>query len=61
MGSIWERKIKKFMSQSKKIGKISAPKYITAYDPLIKRRVVFIVKNGWAISLVTGHKFWYGN
>ncbi len=36
------------------------PKYITAYDPIIKRRVVYVVIDGWAISLVTGHKFWYG-
>jgi len=33
--------------------------YIYAYDPIIKKRVVHIVKNGWAISLVTGNKFRY--
>ncbi len=35
-------------------------KYIYAFDPLIKRRVVHVVLNGWAVSLVTGHKFKYG-
>ncbi|MHB1811398.1 MAG: hypothetical protein ACYCPR_03165 [Thermoplasmataceae archaeon] len=35
------------------------PKYITAFDPIIKKRVLFIVKNGWAISVITGHKFRY--
>ncbi|MCF7910554.1 hypothetical protein K9L16_02675 [Candidatus Pacearchaeota archaeon] len=34
-------------------------KYIYAYDPKIKRRVVHIVKQGKAISLVTGNKFKY--
>jgi len=34
-------------------------KYITAYDPIIKKRVVHIVEGGWAISLVTGHRFRY--
>jgi hypothetical protein len=34
-------------------------KYIYAYDPIIKRRVVHVVKNEWAISLVTGHQFRY--
>lgn len=33
--------------------------YIYAYDPIIKKRVVHVVINGWAISLVTGHKFRY--
>ncbi|MDA8054123.1 MAG: hypothetical protein M0Z77_00555 [Thermoplasmatales archaeon] len=37
----------------------SKEKYITAYDPIIKKRVVHKVINGWAISLVTGHKFRY--
>jgi len=35
------------------------PKYITAYDPIIGKRVVHIVEDGWAISLVTGHRFKY--
>jgi hypothetical protein len=35
------------------------PKYITAFDPIIKERVLFILKDGWAISLITGHKFRY--
>ena len=34
-------------------------KYIYAFDPIIKKRVVHVVKNGYAISLVTGHKFRY--
>ena len=39
---------------------IDVPKYICAYDPTIKRRVIHIVINEWAISLVTRHKFRYG-
>jgi len=35
-------------------------KYIYAYDKILKRRTVFVVKNGYAISLVTGFKFRYG-
>lgn len=34
-------------------------KHITAYDPTIKQRVLFLVKNNWAISVVTGYKFQY--
>jgi hypothetical protein len=34
--------------------------YIYAYDPIIKRRVPHIIVNGWAISMVTGNRFWYG-
>jgi len=34
-------------------------KYIYAYDKFLKRRTVFVVKNGYAISLVTGFKFRY--
>ena len=30
--------------------------YVYAYDPIIKRRVVHVLIDGWAISLVTGHK-----
>jgi len=33
--------------------------YISAIDPVIKKRVLFIVIDGWAISLITGHKFKY--
>jgi len=33
--------------------------YVYAYDPILKRRCVHLVKNGWAISLVTGHRFRY--
>jgi len=35
----------------------TSKKYIYAFDPKIKRRVVHIVVNKEAISLVTGHKF----
>jgi hypothetical protein len=34
-------------------------KYITAWDPKVQRRVVFIVQNGKAISLITGYTFKY--
>jgi len=33
--------------------------YIFAFDRKIKRRVVHVLKNGYAISLVTGNKFRY--
>jgi len=33
--------------------------YISAIDPIINKRVLFIVVDGWAISLITGHKFKY--
>lgn len=38
---------------------IDMARYIFAYDPTIKRRVTFIVENGWAISMVTGYRFRY--
>lgn len=34
-------------------------KYIYAFDPSIKKRVVFVVRNGVAVSLVTGRRFRY--
>lgn len=34
-------------------------KYISAFDPTIKKRVLFIVKNGYAISIISGYKFKY--
>jgi hypothetical protein len=34
-------------------------KYITAFDPKLRKRVLFIVKNGWAVSVITGYKFKY--
>lgn len=37
------------------------PNYIYAFDPIIKKRVVHAIVAGWAISMVTGHKFWYGH
>ena len=30
--------------------------YVYLYDPVIKRRVVHVVIDGWAVSLVTGRK-----
>jgi predicted amidophosphoribosyltransferase len=33
------------------------PKYIYAEDPTIKKRTVHVIKGGYAISMVTGHKF----
>lgn len=33
--------------------------YIFAYDPKIKKRVTYVVENGVATSLVSGHKFKY--
>lgn len=39
--------------------KSKSVKYIYAFDPVIKKRVVHVVKNGYAISLVTRHKFKY--
>lgn len=32
-------------------------KYVYAYDPLIKRRVVHLVVDKVAVSLITGHVF----
>lgn len=32
-------------------------KFVYAYDPIIKRRIVHLVKDGIAISMVTGHRF----
>ena len=33
--------------------------YISAYDPLLKRRVLFLVRNDWAVSVISGYKFKY--
>ena len=33
--------------------------YIFAYDPKIKKRVVHVVKDGIAISLISGNRFKY--
>ena len=43
----------------KEDGNMAKPRYIFAYDPIIKRRVVHMVKGGYAISMVTGHRFRY--
>ncbi len=34
-------------------------KHISAVDPTIRKRVLFIVHDGWAVSMVTGYKFKY--
>jgi len=36
-------------------------KFITAIDPLLNRRVPYVVINNKAISLVTKHQFKYKN
>ena len=33
--------------------------YVRAYDPIICRRVPHVLKDGWAVSLVSGNKFEY--
>lgn len=60
MADDWMRKLRRNLSNSKKSYATNKVKYITAYDPTIRRRVVFIVRNGTATSLVTGYSFWYG-
>lgn len=32
-------------------------KYISAYDPKMRRRVVFLIHNNIAMSLLTGYTF----
>ena len=32
-------------------------KHLWAYDPVIKRRTVHVIKGKMAVSLVTGHRF----
>lgn len=39
--------------------KVDGVKLILAYDKKLKRRVMFRVVNGYAISLITGYKFKY--
>jgi len=39
--------------------KKKAEEYIYAYDPVIRRRVVHVIINDYAVSLITGHKFKY--
>jgi hypothetical protein len=34
-------------------------RYITAFDPIIKKKVLFLVKGDYAYSVITGHKFKY--
>lgn len=41
------------------MGRERKPRYITAYDPIIKRRVLHILRDGYAISVITGNKFKY--
>lgn len=45
--------------KKKKNAKLKPVMYITAYDPVIKKRVLHIVENGFAISTITGNKFKY--
>ncbi|MFH0752447.1 MAG: hypothetical protein V1914_02505 [archaeon] len=45
----------------KKEEKMKERLYIYAYDPKINRRVVHVVKDGMAISLITKSKFRYSN
>jgi len=33
--------------------------YISAIDPIIRKRVLFVLIVGWAISLITSYKFKY--
>jgi hypothetical protein len=35
---------------------MNEPVYVFAYDTTIKKRVTHVVKGGYAISMVTGHK-----
>ena len=35
------------------------PQYIYAYDPLIRKRVVYVIRGEIAISMVTGYQFKY--
>ncbi len=51
-------KIKSIITKKTK-EKYMTERYITAFDPTINRRVLFIVRNGWAISVITGYKFRY--
>lgn len=37
----------------------SENKFVVAYDPKIRRRVLFAIKEGYIVSLVTGHKIKY--
>ena len=39
--------------------KTNKPKYIYAFDKTIGKRVIHIIKDGYAISLVSGAKFKY--
>lgn len=41
------------------MGKKKKNVYIFAYDPEIERRVVHVCRDGYAISIMTGHKFKY--
>jgi len=36
--------------------KIKIEGYVYKYDPIIRRRVVHVIIDGWAISLITGYK-----
>ena len=36
---------------------VKMPQYIYAYDPKIRKRVVHVIRDGYAVSLVTGNRF----
>ncbi len=46
----------KTISKKRKI-KRNEPIFVYAYDPILDRRVVHVIENGYAISLLTGRKF----
>ena len=56
-----KEKIRKLIQEEKKEEKRTGkrPEYIYAFDPKIQRRVVHVVRNGIAISLITQNKFKY--
>jgi len=39
--------------------KSNSKRYITAFDPIIRKRVLFLVKGDYAYLVITGHKFKY--
>lgn len=54
MENVYEKlKVAMEMEQDK------SAKYISAIDPILEKRVIFKVINGYAISLLTGYKFKY--
>jgi len=33
--------------------------YISAIDPIIRKRVLFVLIDGWAVSMISGYRFKY--